>query len=267
MVDSAERVTPHRVRVAGIEVDGLPETDVVTHVVDSLSRGHGGWIVTPNVDICRHARRDGSLRELVAQATLSVPDGMPLLWAARLRGTPLPERVTGAALIFSLSAAAATAGQSVYLLGGEPGVPELAAERLAARYPGLTVAGSDAPPVGFHTTATGRAAVAAKVVAAGPDLVFVGLGFPKQERLIAELAPQLRGSWFVACGAAIPFAAGAISRAPRWIQRCGLEWLFRLLAEPRRLAGRYLVHDLPFAARLLAGAAVERVRYRRQLGG
>ena len=160
-------------------------------------------------------RRDAELAGLVASASLIVPDGMPLLWAARLRGDPLPERVTGASMIFSLSAAAAAAGRSVYLLGGAPGVPDRAGAALAERYPGLVVAGADSPPMGFDKVPEQVADARDKVVAAAPDIVFVGLGFPKQERLITELAPLLPRTWFVACGAAIAFAAGAVPRAPR----------------------------------------------------
>ena len=101
--------------------------------------------------------------------------------------------------------------------------------------------------------------VRARLAAAKPDIVYVGLGFPKQERLIVRLAPSFPRTWFVGCGAAIPFVAGEVRRAPTWMQRAGAEWLFRLLTEPRRLAGRYL-HDMPFAARLLAGCAAERFR-------
>lgn len=245
--------------LAGLELDPLTEQEVVTQVLDALRVGRGGWIATLNIDICRAIRRDADLATLLAGASLTVPDGMPLIWAARMRGDPLPERVTGAALIFSLSEAAATAGRSVYLLGGAPGVPEQAAAQLGARYPGLVVSGTDAPPVGFDATPDGIAAARARAVAAAPDVVFVGLGFPKQERLIAELAPAMPHTWFVACGAAIPFAAGALPRAPEWMQQVGMEWLFRLVSEPRRLARRYLVDDLPFAASLLAASAAHRL--------
>lgn len=247
------------VNVAGFGLSRLTEQQVVATVVDALRDGQGGWVATPNVDICRAARRDPAVRELIGQASLTVADGMPLLWAARLRGTPLPERVTGASLIFSISAAAARHGQSVYLLGGEPGVPERAAQRLIRRYPDLRVAGTSAPPPGFDATERGVADLRDRLTEARPDVVFVGLGCPKQERLIIRLAPSLPAAWFFACGAAIPFAAGALQRAPHWMQRAGLEWAYRLASEPRRLARRYLVDDLPFAARLLASSAAYRL--------
>ncbi len=114
------------VPLAGLRFDRLTETQVVEHIITASRSGRGGWVATPNVDHCRRVRRDGALRRLLAGASLVVPDGMPLIWASRLRGDPLPERVTGASLIFSLTEAAARHGCSIYLLGGRPGIPEQA---------------------------------------------------------------------------------------------------------------------------------------------
>jgi N-acetylglucosaminyldiphosphoundecaprenol N-acetyl-beta-D-mannosaminyltransferase len=244
------------VRVAGVDFDALSEQQVVARIIGDSDDGRGGWVVTPNIDICRRLRHDPAARELVSGASLVVADGMPLVWASRLRGDPLPERVAGASLIFTLSAAAAASGKSVYLLGGEPGVPRRAADALIRRYRSLLVAGTCAPPFGFDRRPGEIEAIAAKLAQAKPDIVFVGLGFPKQERLIAALAPGLPAAWFIGCGAAIPFAAGALPRAPHWMHPLGLEWIFRLISEPRRLVRRYLVDDLPFALRLLATSAL-----------
>ena len=139
-----------RIRLAGLEFDRLSEADIIRHIVTESHNGRGGWVATPNIDICQRVRRYPALRDLVRSATLVVPDGMPLLWAARLRGDSLAERVTGSSLIFSVTSAAASAGMSIYLLGGDPGVPYLAGTELARRYPGLRVAGADAPPFGFE---------------------------------------------------------------------------------------------------------------------
>lgn len=259
---SVATTSPGRTRLAEFDFDLLTETEVAQHIVSESHAGRGGWIATPNIDICQRVRRDPALRDLVRSATLVVPDGMPLLWAARLRGDFLPERVTGSSLIFSLTSAAASAGMSVYLLGGDPGVPDLAGTELARRYPGLRVAGTDAPPVGFEESPDAVALIRKRLCQALPDIVYVGLGFPKQERLIAELVTVLPGAWFIGCGAAIPFAAGTLPRAPIWMQRSGLEWAFRLLKEPRRLFRRYLVDDVPYAAHLLLSCAIERVTTR-----
>lgn len=187
-------------------------------------------------------------------------DGAPLIWAARIAGRPLPARVPGSDLIWSISGALADKGYSVYLLGGEPGTSEIAARALTDRYLGITIAGHSSPPFGFDTRSNEYTAVCADVIAARPDFVYVGLGFPKQERVIARLRSALPETWFMGCGAAIGFVAGAHSRAPRWMQRSGLEWVHRLSLEPTRLMRRYLVEDAPFAARLLAGSAVTRLR-------
>ena len=160
--------------------------------------------------------------------------------------------------MFSLSEAAAAEGRSVFLLGGAEGVPEMAAEALSARYPGLRVAGTDSPPFGFDKTEEGVRQAIAAVVAAAPALVFVGLGFPRQEKLIEQLRQAWPCAWYLACGGGIPMAAGVTRRASRLAQRLGLEWAHRLVLEPRRLARRYLRDDLPFAIGLLARTAMRR---------
>ena len=230
------------------------------HVLTELAAGRGGRISTPNVDILRRTRRDPESYGHVASSSLVVADGTPLLWAAKLAGTPLPARVPGSDLIWSLSEALAGKGHSVYLLGGEPGTAQVAAGVLTDRYPGITIAGYASPAFGFDTRPSEYDAVCADVIAAKPDLVYVGLGFPKQERVIARLRNALPGTWFMGCGAAIGFVAGVHTRAPRWMQRTGLEWLHRLGREPARLMRRYLIEDAPFALRMLAGSAVSRVR-------
>src|SRR5690606_17009734 len=161
-------------------------------------------------------------------------------------------------LIWSLSGMAARAGWPVYLLGGAPGMAQAAARELRARWAGLDVCGVDAPPYGFDRTAEGRERVRRKVVAAGPALVFVGLGFPQQGRLVAGWRREWPEAWLLGCGAARGCGAGAVRRGPEWMRRGGLEWAHRLMTEPRRLARRYLVDDLPFAARLLAESVVRR---------
>lgn len=257
-----DRGEGQRLTLAGIAFDRISEAQVIEHVIEAARHGRGGWVCPVNIDVCRLAAQDADLGSVIGGASFVVPDGMPLLWAARLRGERLAERVAGASLIFSLSGAAARNGLSVYLLGGAAGVPQQAAGELTRRYPGLVIAGTDAPPLGFDASADGVEAVRARLTAAAPDIVFVGLGCPKQERLIARVAPALPAAWFIACGGAIPFAAGLQRRAPLWLREAGLSWLFRLVTEPRRLFRRYLVHDAPFAWRLLVSSAGQRIRRR-----
>lgn len=225
---------------------------MIDYILGALARSEGGWLLTPNVEILRQVDRDGELRALAERATVSVADGAPVEWAARLAGHPLPARVTGSGLIWSLSAAAAEAGRSVFLLGGNAGVADRAAAALTARSPALKVVGTHCPPRGFEADPAASAAILAALAEAHPVIVFCGLGFPKQEHLIDRLVGRFPRSWLICCGAAITFAGGEVPRAPVWMQRVGLEWLFRLATEPRRLAGRHLLHDLPYAIRLLA---------------
>lgn len=248
-----------RVQVGNIWFDALTEREVIEAVRESWAAGRGGSIITVNVDVARMAAKSPDLAELVAAGSLVVADGMPLVWAARVGGQVLPERVTGSSLVFSLSAAAAADGRSVFVLGGAEGVPAKAAEALTLRSPNLRVAGTDSPPFGFDRTYEGVRRTVGAVVAAAPDLVLVGLGFPKQEKLIEQLRRAWPSAWYLACGGGIPMAAGVKRRAAPLVQRIGLEWAHRLILEPRRLARRYLRDDLPFAIELLARTTMHRV--------
>jgi N-acetylglucosaminyldiphosphoundecaprenol N-acetyl-beta-D-mannosaminyltransferase len=245
--------TPRQVELMGLELAGLSEAETVAHVLAALDEQRGGWVCPVNLDVLRQVVASAGLRELVASAELAVADGMPLLWASRLQGTPLPERIAGSSLVVSLSAGLAPRGRSVYLLGGgNPGTSAAAAERLRELSPGLRVAGTCCPPFGFEHSAGEHARVVSEVIAAAPDVVFAGLGFPKQDRLVSELREELPRAWFVSCGGTFGFLAGEQRRAPLLLQRLGLEWVHRLAQEPSRLARRYLVEGLPFAARLAA---------------
>jgi N-acetylglucosaminyldiphosphoundecaprenol N-acetyl-beta-D-mannosaminyltransferase len=247
-----------RVQVGDLCLDALKEREVIDAVRKAWAANCGGSIITVNVDVARTVARQPILAELVAAGSLVVADGMPLVWAARASGQALPERVAGSSLVFSLSAAAAADGRSVFLLGGADGVPEKAAEALRLRFPNLRIAGTDSPPFGFDETAEGVRRAVAAVAAAAPDLVLVGLGFPRQEKLIEQLRRARPSAWYLACGGGIPMAAGVVRRASPLVQRLGLEWAHRLILEPRRLAGRYLRDDLPFAIELLARTAMRR---------
>ena len=249
-----------QVTVGGIRIDAVTEADVLARVRRGWASGVGGVIVTVNVDILRSVTRSPLLAPLVAAGSVVVADGMPLVWASRLARSPLPERVTGASLVGSLCRIAAADGRSVYLLGGEPGVPERAATNLAERLPALRVVGTQSPARGFELDESAMSSVVERVRACEPDLVLVALGFPKQEQTIARLREVIPTAWYLGCGAGIPMAAGQFSRAPTLLQRAGLEWIHRLALEPRRLAGRYLRDDLPFAVGLLGRALTDRFR-------
>lgn len=248
------------ITLRGIRLHALTEAGCVEHLMRELDAGRGGWVVTPNLDHMRRAETDSEFRGMLAEADVVVADGMPLIWASRLQGTPLPQRVAGSSLVWSLAEAAAGRGRSLYLLGGDPGAADNAARVLKSRYPDLRIAGTDCPEVGFDKNARHIEKVLKKMLAAKPDIVYVGLGSPKQERLIRQVRVGLPHVWWLGVGISLSFIAGDVRRAPRWAQQLGLEWLHRLIQEPGRLGKRYLMHGLPFAARLLVGAALWRCR-------
>jgi N-acetylglucosaminyldiphosphoundecaprenol N-acetyl-beta-D-mannosaminyltransferase len=246
--------------IMGLPFHRLDKQGLIDAFLEGVRAGKGGWIVTPNLDILRRFTTSAESRELILAATHCVADGLPIVWASRLAGTPIPERVPGSDLVLSMPRAAERAGLSVFLLGGNPGVAASAAARLEGSCPRLAPTGSYCPPVGFEDDPQELDRIREALRAARPTLVLVGLGFPKQERLIRSLRSELPDTWFVGVGISLSFLAGDQPRAPVALQRLGLEWLHRLYHEPRRLFRRYVVHGLPFAARLFAWALRERFR-------
>lgn len=252
-----------RFGVPVVELEGLPFLDVdharfVELVVSECQAGRGGWVITPNTDILRQAHEDPEVHALVASADALVADGMPLIWASQVQRTPLHGgRICGSDLIFSIPAAAARSGLSVYLLGGAGDTGEQTARALVARHPELRIAGTYSPPFGFEKHPEQIEQMRARVAEAAPDIVFVALSFPKGERLIRQIRDARPQAWWIGVGAAFDFVAGAIERAPEWMQRTGTEWIFRMRQDPKRLVRRYLWHDLPYAG-VLFGKAVRR---------
>jgi len=247
-----------QITLRGIRLHAVTEAGCVDHLINELNHQRGGWVITPNLDHMRRAGSDPEFRQMLDEADVVVADGTPLIWASRLQGTPLPERVAGSSLVWSLAESAAKNNRSLYLLGGDPGAADKAAGEIKKRYPDLNIVGTDCPPMGFDQDPQEIENVLKKVLDAGPDIVYVGLGSPKQERLIRQVRNKLPHVWWLGIGISLSFMAGDVRRAPRWVQKIGLEWLHRLFQEPGRLAKRYLVHGLPFAARLLLGALMNR---------
>jgi N-acetylglucosaminyldiphosphoundecaprenol N-acetyl-beta-D-mannosaminyltransferase len=252
-----------QIPLMGLPLDVYTPMTLIERLIEDSAQGLGGYVVTPNLDHLRSVTRDERLLALALEADIRVADGMPLLWASRIQHTPLPARVTGSDLIFSLSEALAKTGGTVFLLGGNPGTAEAAAEILQTRAEGLRVAGTYCPPFGFEADPDELARIAAAVLAARPDFVFVGLPFGKASELVSAIRESLPATWFLGVGVAFSFVCGEVRRAPVWMQRLGTEWLFRLMQEPRRLGRRYVFEGLPFAMRLFWSS----FRSRRRLAG
>lgn len=248
-----------QVLIGRIWVDSVDFTQALDEIERLVDSGEGGSVYTPNVDHVVTAETDAGFREAYAAASLSLADGKPLLWASRLLGAPLPAKISGSDLISPLLQRAAARNWSVYFLGGAPGVAAEAAEILR-RDLGLIIAGVDAPRISLEPRADGVDPVAERIRAARPDLLLVALGAPKQELWIHRNRERLHPAVALGIGASLDFVTGRVRRAPRWMSEAGLEWLFRLAQEPRRMAGRYLLKDPKFAWILARGAAGPRSR-------
>jgi N-acetylglucosaminyldiphosphoundecaprenol N-acetyl-beta-D-mannosaminyltransferase len=266
---SSSRLTPPlpaaslpAIRLHGVRLHAITEKRAIAHILDELDAGRGGVVVTPNLDHLRRCTRDLSFGALVAEADLVVADGMPLVWASRLQGTPLPQRVAGSDLISTLGAGAAARGRSVFLLGGLPGTADAASKVLRTNSPTIKIAGTHCPPMGFEENAAEMDAIIAKLSEAKPDIVFVALGSPKQEYLIQQIRQVLPNAWWLGVGISFSFLCGDVRRAPRWIQSVGMEWMHRLWQDPKRLFRRYIVVGLPFGMALLSRALMRGVGYR-----
>jgi len=237
-----------RTALFGITIDNLTMAQAVEAIRELVndSKGHH-YVATPNTDHIVRLHKDPVFRKAYAGASLVLADGMPLIWASRSLGRPLQMRVTGADLLPAVCEMAAANAKSVFLLGGRAGVAERAALNLQAAYPGLQIAGTYSPPLGFERDPVEQRRIVEQVNRVCPDVLAIGLGAPKQELWIAAHHRELQFGVALCIGAAIDFAAGAVERAPRWMQEGGLEWFWRLAQEPRRLWKRYLVDDMAFA--------------------
>jgi N-acetylglucosaminyldiphosphoundecaprenol N-acetyl-beta-D-mannosaminyltransferase len=243
-------------------VDRVTMDGAVDHIETLIRKCDFSYTVTPNVDHLIKLRHEPEFRAAYVASDLAVPDGVPLLWASRFLGTPLPERVNGTDLLVCLSAMAARKNYSVYLVGGAPGTAAAAARLLREQHDGLRIAGYACPPIGFELRSETNDPVVESVAASGADILFVALGAPKQEKWIHAHGRRTGVRHAVGIGGSFALITGHIRRAPRWAQRSGLEWAWRLAHEPKRLWRRYLVDDLPFL-RYLAGLFV-RSRLRRR---
>jgi N-acetylglucosaminyldiphosphoundecaprenol N-acetyl-beta-D-mannosaminyltransferase len=244
--------------VWGVPLAPLTLAETVTAVGGLVENGQPTYFVTANVHYAMLTDKGPDLRALNAHAAFILADGAPLVWASRWYGSPLPERVAGADLIFELSADAARNGYRLFFLGGVEGVAAEAARRLRVRYPQLQIVGTESPPF-RQLTEEERSALIARIRAARPDILFVAFGQPKGERWIAQHFLKLGVPVSVQIGASLDFAAGRVHRAPRWMQKAGLEWAFRLMLEPRRLFVRY-VQNAWFIVRMIVRDLSSRIR-------
>jgi len=238
------------IAMLGVPFDNVTLGEAVQMVEGMVVSGRPHYLVTPNVDFLIQARRDVELRRILMDADLVLCDGMPLVWASRMLGNPLPERVAGADLVPMLIRMAAEKNYRMFLLGGTVNSTAQAVARLQAEYPNLQVAGYS-PPFG-QLLAMDHDGIKSRIQEFQPHLLFVSFGCPKQEKWLAMHHQSLGVPVCAGVGGTIDFLAGQLKRAPVWMQRIGTEWLFRLAQEPRRLFRRYVEDFAVFGRAMLA---------------
>jgi len=239
-----------RFLLAGVPVDCVTMASSVARVIDAVKHRSPAsplLITGPNAHLITLAQSNRQFAHVLRAAHLSIPDGMSVVLASWLLGHLVPERVTGGDLMENLCREAAGQGLSVFLLGGLPGAAEGTAQNLTQRYPALKITGTYCPPYGFESDAVESARIRQLIMKASPDLLCVAFGAPKQEIWMYENCPPLPIGAAIAVGAALDTQAGLRKRAPAWTHNSGLEWLYRLLHEPRRLWRRYLIGNAYFA--------------------
>ena len=237
-----------RVGLFGMHIDRLTMPEAVAQLMKWVSEPEFEcrYVVTPNVNHVVMFQKHAGLRAAYAEAGLVLADGFPVVLASRWCGRALPARVTGSDIVPALFSAGAARGLRVFLLGAAPGVAERAAANIELKWPGVRVVGTYSPPLGFEKQESQNRLILEKIAAASPDLLVIGFGAPKQELWVHAHAHQVRARVAVCAGATIDFLAGEKSRAPRWLQNTGLEWLHRVSTEPRRLFRRYAGDGLIF---------------------
>lgn len=243
-----------RTNVLGVGVSAIDMALALDTIERWIASGEQHHVCVTGVHGVMESQHDETLRRIHNTAGMVTPDGMPLVWLSRLNGRQRVDRVYGPDLMLAVCDVSVARGYRHYFYGGGEGVPELLAERLGQRFPGLHVAGTYSPPFRPLTKEEDDDLVE-RINAAAPDIVWVGLSTPKQERWMYDHLGKLNAPVLIGVGAAFDFHAGLKRQAPRWMQRSGLEWFFRLITEPRRLGRRYLINNPAFVWRVMRQAA------------
>ncbi|MBN4073455.1 WecB/TagA/CpsF family glycosyltransferase [Mariprofundus ferrooxydans] len=235
------------VQMFGLSFNASTLGEAAQMVIAAAEQKKKGLVVTPNVDHIVMMDRDREMKVHYQKAMFRFADGMPLIWFSKIfMKQSLPERVTGADLLPAIALLADEKEMRLFFLGGQDGVAARAAKELQKSSPGLQIAGVYCPPFGFEHDACESTKIVNMINQSGSDILFIGVGAPKQEKWAARHLEQLEVGPILGVGAAFDFAAGTVKRAPLFFQRMGMEWLWRLIKEPRRLCYRYVIQDSRF---------------------
>jgi N-acetylglucosaminyldiphosphoundecaprenol N-acetyl-beta-D-mannosaminyltransferase len=240
------------ITMMGCRIDNLSMEETLGRIEEFIRSGKPHQHVVVNVDKLVKASRDEELRRIINACALVNVDGMPVVWASRLLGKPLKERVAGVDLFEALMRRSSERGWRVFLLGARREVVSQVADTYRRRYPDLVIAGWRD---GYWQGEAQEAEVAEQVRASGADLLFVAMGSPKKEQFLGRWQDRMRIPFAMGVGGSFDVAIGLVKRAPRWMQRAGLEWFYRFLQEPRRMFRRYFIEDMAFLWLLVKEAA------------
>lgn len=239
-----EFLNTNRMKFLNTEIDNLTMQESLEIIDELINRKNPSYVVTPNVDHIVKLEEDIEFQEVYKNADLILTDGMPLIWISKMKKTPIKEKVSGSDLFPKVCELASKKGYRVFLLGAAAGVANIAAKNLEEKYDGLNIVGTYSPSYGFEKNEDEIQHIINIVREVKPDILAVGLGAPKQEKFIYKYKYKLDVPVSLGIGASIDFEAGNIKRAPLWMQNSGLEWLYRLCKEPKRMFKRYLIDDM-----------------------
>lgn len=231
------------VSMCGIQVSNVTMNEAVEIIECFIAQRKLWFVVTPNVDHIVRLQKDIELNKIYEEASLVLPDGMPLIWASRFLKTPLKEKISGSDLFIKACELSSEKEYKLYFLGGREGAAKGTAKTLRRRYPNIKICGFYSPPFGFEKDDKENTKIVKNIQDAKPDILFVGLGSPKQEKWIYKYKNKYQVPVSIGIGVTFEFVSGMVRRAPSWMQKTGLEWFWRLIQEPKRLWKRYLIND------------------------
>lgn len=235
-----------KLNLFNIIIDNVTMDESINKIDKLINLKKNSYVVTPNVDHIVKLDRDLEFKKVYDEADLVLADGMPIIWASKILRKPLKEKVSGSDLFPKLCEHASKKGYKVFFLGAREGVAKKASENLKNRYQNLNVVGVYSPSFGFESNENENLKIINLIKNVNPDILFVGVGAPKQEKWIYENISKFNVPISLGIGASFDFVAGSVKRAPVWMQNIGLEWFYRFCKEPRRMFKRYFIDDIKF---------------------
>lgn len=220
-------------------VDNITMCEAINRIDELVQKDENSYVVTPNLDHIVMIEKDSLFKEIYDNAALVLTDGQPLIWISKFKRTPIIEKVSGSDLFPYVCELAANKGYSIFILGAAEGIADKAAAILCNDYPELKISGVYSPSFGFEKKTSELEMIYSMISEVKPDILAVSLGSPKGEKFIYKNREVLNVPVSMSIGATIDFVAGNVVRAPKWMSKCGLEWLYRTMKEPKRLAKRY----------------------------